>query len=120
MLSFFQEARWSPIPIAVTICITAYAEFHDTERKLVRYSEAISRVDSVKMWWDSLSNVEKVSLACVTTLVSTCEDAFADEREAWGSSSVVSAEMDARSGRGPSHHSSLNTIAAGETTVGRG
>ena len=119
VLSFFQEARWSPIPIAVTICITAYAEFHDTERKLVRYSEAISRVDSVKMWWDSLSNVEKVSLACVTTLVSTCEDAFADEREAWGSSSVVSAEMDARSGRGPSHHSSLNTIAAGETTVGR-
>ena len=54
-----------------------------------------------------------------TALVSTCEDAFADEREAWGSSSVVSAEMDARSGRGPSHHSSLNTIAAGETTVGR-
>jgi hypothetical protein len=113
VLSFFKEARWSPIPTSVTICITAYAEFHDTERKLVRYSEAVSRIDSVKMWWDSLSNVEKVSLACVTTLVSTCEDAFADEREAWGSSSVVSAEMDARSGRGPSHHSNLHTVAEG-------
>ena len=97
VLSFFKEARWSPIPTSVTICITAYAEFHDTERKLVRYSEAVLRIDSVKMWWDSLPNVEKVSLACVTTLVSTCEDAFADEHEAWGSSS---AEMDARSGRG--------------------
>ena len=59
------------------------------------------------------------ALAKVSEVQFELEDAFADEREAWGSSSVVSAEMDARSGRGPSHHSSLNTIAAGETTVGR-
>lgn len=99
VLSFFREARWAAIPTALTVCVTAYAEFHATEKKLVRYSEAIAKIDSIKMWWDSLSNVERVNLAFISTLVSGCEDTFNNEREAWASTSMVSAEMNAKAGK---------------------
>ena len=71
-------------------CITAYAEFHGTEKKLMRFSDSINSIDSILLWWRTLTDVEKASMKNIDELIDSCENIFMSERQAWVSSSMKS------------------------------
>ena len=62
---------------------TAWSAFHQTNRKMTRYSNAVEKCSSIKLWWDQLAPVEKANVAKMDDFVCTCENIFEREREAW-------------------------------------
>jgi len=88
VLAFMSLSKWAAVPTALTAAVAAYSEFHGTEKKLLRYSDSIANLDSVLMWWRTLTDVEKASVENKNKLVSTCEQTFQSERQAWVSTSM--------------------------------
>ena len=88
VLAFLSLSKWAAVPAALTAAVAAYSEFHGTEKKLLRYSDSIANLDSVLMWWRTLTDVEKASVENKNKLVSTCEQTFQSERQAWVSTSM--------------------------------
>jgi len=93
-----QESRWAAILASVAACITAYSEFSDTDKKLLRYSDSINILDSILLWWRTLTNVEKASIRNIDELVDNCEGVFMSERQAWVSTMMTANQKKAKDG----------------------
>lgn len=50
-LSVFHVTSWAAISSAVVGAATAWSEFHGTEDKITRYSDAVTQIDSTILWW---------------------------------------------------------------------
>jgi len=88
VLAFMDQSNWAAVPTALTAAFAAYSEFHGTEKKLLRYSDSIANLDSILMWWRTLTDVEKASIDNKNKLVTCCEQIFQSERQAWVSTSM--------------------------------
>jgi hypothetical protein len=88
VLAFMELSKWAAVPTALTAGFAAYSEFHGTEKKLLRYSDSIANLDSILLWWRTLTDVEKASIDNRNKLVSSCEQTFQSERQAWVSTSM--------------------------------
>ena len=83
ILAFLGLSSWAAISTAITASCTAYAQFQGTEKKLLRYSDGVSGLDSILLWWRSLTDVERASMDAKTQLVTSCESIFQSERQGW-------------------------------------
>jgi len=88
LLAYMKKSQWAALPAAVVAALTAWNEFAGSEKKLMRYSDSISGLDSILLWWRTLTDVEKASMANVDDLVDVCEGIFQNERQAWVSTSM--------------------------------
>ena len=50
VLALFDVASWAAIATAILGGVTTWSEFHGTEDKLTRYSDAISQTESIVVW----------------------------------------------------------------------
>ena len=50
VLALFDIASWAAIATAILGGVTTWSEFHGTEDKLTRYSDAICEIESTKVW----------------------------------------------------------------------
>jgi hypothetical protein len=51
VLSVFNVSTWAAISASMVGAITAWSEFHMTEEKITRYSDAVTQIDSALLWW---------------------------------------------------------------------
>ena len=88
ILAFLGQSHWAAISTALVAMITAYSQFHGTEKKLLRYSDAVASLDSILLWWRTLTDVERASSDAKTELVTNCELVFQNERQGWVTTSM--------------------------------
>mmetsp|Transcript_32479 Transcript_32479/g.64278 ORF Transcript_32479/g.64278 Transcript_32479/m.64278 type:complete len:289 (+) Transcript_32479:310-1176(+) len=93
ILAFLGLSHWAAVPTAVVAAFHAYSEFHGTERKLLRYSNCISRLETILLWWRTMNVNDKALLDNKTRLVTECEETFESERQAWVTSSMKSRKL---------------------------
>jgi hypothetical protein len=92
VLAFLGRGSWAGITSALTAAVTAYAKFTGLDKKMQNYSDTISGISSVLLWWRSLTDVEQANPALVYELVDSCERIFAAERSAWVSTAMASSK----------------------------
>jgi hypothetical protein len=97
-MAFFGYASWGALPAAVGTVLTAWSKFAMVDKKLQRYSDAVSSLDTIVRWWKMLGSVEKASLAKIDQLVSNCEAAFQTERQGWVATSMANQLLAAAGG----------------------
>lgn len=68
---------------SATGALISWLEFSDTARKMQRYSRAITSLERLLDWWDSIGDVERASKESIRHLVYTSETIISDERIAW-------------------------------------
>ena len=88
ILALLNSASWAAIFTGVTGAVTAWSEFHGTEDKITRYSDVITQIDSIVLWWKLLTPVDQSSINTISELVERCESVFRDERQAWVSLNI--------------------------------
>ena len=71
------------IVTAVGAGVATFAEFNDSARKLERYSRAMTSLENLLAWWESLDRVRQVKRESIRHLVSECEQIVAGERLSW-------------------------------------
>ena len=89
LMAFLQLSEWVSVVTAVTALITAWSAFSGTDNKPTRYSNTIENVQSLMLWWRSLSPTDKALPANIHQLVSSCEETFERERDSWASTSIT-------------------------------
>jgi len=93
LLAFLQVSEWAVIASSVTAAVTAYQKFQNSEQKLTRFSGVIAGVDSLRLWWNALTDVEQAMPTNIASLVQTCEELFAGERQAWVTTAISTAML---------------------------
>ena len=88
ILAFLRLSHWAAVSTALVAMVTAYSQFHGTEKKLLRYSDAVASLDSILLWWRTLTDVERASFDAKTELVTNCELIFQNERQGWVTTSM--------------------------------
>jgi hypothetical protein len=83
ILALADLSSWAAIFTAVIGGVTAWSEFHGTEDKVTRYSDALTQINSVLLWWKMLTPVDQSSVSAISELVDRCESIFRNERQAW-------------------------------------
>ena len=88
--------------VALTGVITSWVEFSDSGRKVERYSGAARQLRKLRLWWQHLDELERITHSKVSKLIETAEATISEERTAWISTNQQ-AEMDSpeRKGEGP-------------------
>lgn len=88
LLAFLNLDEWTAAVTAVSSAVTAWMAFHNTARKINRYSNCIDKVGAQVLAWRSLTSVEQARVDRQNDLVTECEDLFERERDAWLSTSA--------------------------------
>mmetsp|Transcript_46060 Transcript_46060/g.108560 ORF Transcript_46060/g.108560 Transcript_46060/m.108560 type:complete len:91 (-) Transcript_46060:11-283(-) len=83
--------------MAISAAVTGWMEFTSVAEKLSRYNSALVAFRNLLLWWNSLTQVEKASLAVVNNLVGTAENIICNEVNAWA---AVQAEGKKEEGEG--------------------
>jgi len=68
VLALFDVASWAAIATAILGGVTTWSEFHGTEDKLTRYSDAISEIESIVQWYVTDLLLKNVSNFCLESL----------------------------------------------------
>ena len=63
------------------------------DKKLQRFSDAITSLDALVRWWRLLSSVEKSQLGKISQLVNGCEATFHSERQGWVATSMANQQL---------------------------
>jgi uncharacterized membrane protein len=86
-LSFFQNTiTWTAAVTIVTASVSALLEFHDTTNKLERYNITVESLEKIRLWWQSIPEIDRSSVDNIDKLVLTCEDVLQREQQAWKAS----------------------------------
>jgi hypothetical protein len=123
ILSFLDSSFWVAFISCVTSSVVAWIEFSGTEKKLDRYSNVVSSLKMVKMWWESLPEVEKLATHSIDMLVGTVEGQLATERQGWRASSQSAKKLqdilDSNTTRNASFESSENASGTADFVSGK-
>jgi len=84
------DAIWITVVTIFGTSITCWNEFSNFGKKLARYSGAVNALRDVKLWWQSLSPVDKGNPKIVNLLVAATEEVINGESKAWLASSQAS------------------------------
>ena len=120
ILSFLNASVWVAFISSVTSSVVAWTEFSGTEKKLDRYSHVVSSLKMVKMWWESLPEVEKLATRSIDTLIDTVEGQLRKERQGWRASSESMKKIQAalnKSVKESDPHSSGDTTNNADKTI---
>jgi len=106
VLSRYNLSSLVTIATAAVFATTSWTEFSDVEHKVERYSRLISGLKDNLLWWDSLTDVQKVSVTNISRFVLRSESIIAEEQTKWMSTTdAIEAATDgaASKARGTNH-----------------
>ena len=83
LLGFLNFQSWVPIIASFVGATMAWLEFNGTSKKLSRYSDVVHQVNSLILWWERLTDVDRASLANIEQLIMSGEGMFAMVSCAW-------------------------------------
>lgn len=70
---------------AATTVLVSWIEFSDVSSKTERYTRAVSALNDLLDWWNSLSDIQKSARDSSSRVVLCAEEIFSTERLAWNS-----------------------------------
>jgi hypothetical protein len=65
LMAFLGVDNWTAVVTATTTAVTAWMAFSGTSRKLTRYSNTVSKVMDILLWWKHMTPIEKSSVTNV-------------------------------------------------------
>ena len=83
------------IVLLLLLGINVWLEFQGTSKKLARYNSCLDNINSILLWWNSLTPIDKMNITHTNQLglmfyfydriflVSSCEDVFRGEIQGW-------------------------------------
>ena len=80
---------WIAIVSVVATSVASFSEFSSFGKKLRRYSKAITKLRDVRLWWETLTNMEHASSHNITRLVESTEGIIVGNTEAWLATSLA-------------------------------
>jgi hypothetical protein len=86
------------VVVALTGVITSWVEFSDSDRKVERYSGAARQLRKLRLWWQHLDELERMTHSNISKLIETAEATISEERSAWISTNQQ--EVDSPVGKG--------------------
>jgi hypothetical protein len=95
--SVLAYVSFTHLVVIVTSCasvITSWTEFSDPSRKAERYTMAISKVERLLTWWETLSAVEAAGVENISRLIESGEHIIQEELAAWSAISFLHAQHD--------------------------
>jgi hypothetical protein len=87
VVALLDLAGWAAIAVSCGANVSAWLQFQGTNAKMERYSVAADQLQSVVLWWESLTELERAAPETVNTLVEACEEAVKNELKGWKSTS---------------------------------
>jgi hypothetical protein len=88
IIAFTWIPEYVAIITAVTAGIMSWVEFSSVNKKLARYNGSVVELESIVLWWQSISAVDRASPLQIEKLISLCEKAINAERTSWLSSTA--------------------------------
>jgi hypothetical protein len=82
-LAAVRAELWVALTAAIVTALGAYLHYRQTENTLVRYNTTASNLESVAMWWTSLSPDQQAMPENVKRLVETTEKILESESVGW-------------------------------------
>jgi hypothetical protein len=82
-LAAVRAELWVALTAAIVTALGAYLHYRQTENTLVRYNTTASNLESVAMWWTSLSPDQQAMPENVARLVETTEKILESESVGW-------------------------------------
>jgi hypothetical protein len=83
ILAVFDLSEFSVLLVMVISSVVAWSEFAGTEKKLERYSNVVSGLGQIQLWWNALPLVEKLAAKSIDQLVSQVEGQIRNEQQGW-------------------------------------
>ena len=80
----------------ISICassVTSWVEFSGVAKKLARYSDCITKLRDIRLWWETLSTVKKSSSNSIRQLICMTEDVINSEIKAWLATSMAAKSL---------------------------
>jgi hypothetical protein len=75
ILAYRQFSSYVSICATTAAAITSWMEYNNIATKIGRYNSTVSSLESLILWWSSISDVEKSVISNIDTLVKTGEQA---------------------------------------------
>jgi hypothetical protein len=98
LLASLNYSEIVPIVTVIGASFTGWAEFRSITKKLQRYNFVVRNLTALRLWWMSLTPVDRASLRHVDHLVCTAEEIVSQEFFQWQAGSRRTAEMLAATG----------------------
>ena len=86
ILAYTNHAEWVGVVSAVSAAVVAWTEFSGTDTKMDRYSNAVSNLQLIQLWWERLPEVERLATKSTNFLIGSAEGVIRQERQGWSSS----------------------------------
>ena len=83
LMASLNLTAWIGIVSVIGSSVTSWSEFSGTSKKLSRYATAITRLRGIRLWWHTLSTVEKSNSINVNMLVKLTEEVIMQDAKAW-------------------------------------
>jgi len=94
LMAAFRLQNWTAIVATFMGLVTAWSSFVSADKKLTRYTNTVEKISVYVLWWRQLSEVEKLMVERIKTLVEGCEDCFEREYDTWCSTSITRLQVD--------------------------
>eukprot|EP00929_Paragymnodinium_shiwhaense_P084674 TRINITY_DN452_c0_g1_i1.p1 TRINITY_DN452_c0_g1~~TRINITY_DN452_c0_g1_i1.p1 ORF type:complete len:993 (+),score=115.47 TRINITY_DN452_c0_g1_i1:91-3069(+) len=98
LLTYMEQVEWVAMSTALASALVAWGEFSDGRSKVERYSKAVTALENLLSWWDSLSDVQKAGRESINKLVCTAEGIISQEQLAWTSTRSKAPASEGRGG----------------------
>eukprot|EP00747_Dinoflagellata_sp_TGD_P091073 gnl/TRDRNA2_/TRDRNA2_164931_c5_seq1.p1 gnl/TRDRNA2_/TRDRNA2_164931_c5~~gnl/TRDRNA2_/TRDRNA2_164931_c5_seq1.p1 ORF type:complete len:155 (+),score=25.92 gnl/TRDRNA2_/TRDRNA2_164931_c5_seq1:50-466(+) len=83
VLGILSLQTWIPMTVAMVAGIESIAQFEQTSSQLTGANASLAQLKKLRIWWQSLSMVEKRMPTNKTQLVEEAEEAIEGEVAAW-------------------------------------
>eukprot|EP00397_Hematodinium_sp_SG-2012_P004823 GEMP01004837.1.p1 GENE.GEMP01004837.1~~GEMP01004837.1.p1 ORF type:complete len:961 (-),score=203.55 GEMP01004837.1:905-3787(-) len=83
VLGLINLRAWIPVAVAFVSVMDAVLQFEQTSSRLLGTNNALTHLKNLRLWWQSLSMVERRMLGNKTYLVESAEDAIESATTAW-------------------------------------
>jgi len=89
VLARYEYLGWVAIAAAAATAVTSWTEFSDVQRKVERYTNAVTELSKLLSWWSALGEVQKASKDSISKLVCRSEMIIAEELISWNSTAAA-------------------------------
>ncbi|KAK3257637.1 hypothetical protein CYMTET_33288 [Cymbomonas tetramitiformis] len=83
LLATLQYELWIPLIVAVTSSLQSVLEFHQYQGRVAKSNSSMLQLQNMRVWWRSLSPVEKASRISLRRLVFSTESILESEFLTW-------------------------------------
>ena len=111
ILAFLGRAYLVGVISIINSAVVAWMEFQGVDKKMERYSTAINDLETLKIWWFALQDVEKFAIENIDKLIESTESIIQKERDGWRATSDATTKQLAKAAQEQSNNNQTSTSA---------